>query len=218
MKSALLVIDVQRDFCPGGALEVRDGDAVVPVINRISREFATVVATRDWHPADHISFASSHPGKKVLETVYIGGITQVLWPAHCMAGSPGADFHPELDHAPISLIVHKGKNSGMDSYSAFFENDRKTSTGLAGWLRELGIQELAVCGLATDYCVKFSVLDALALGFQVRVVSDAVRGVDLPAGSADEALREMRERGASVMTSENLHPSSVGQAARTAER
>ncbi len=204
MKTALLIVDVQNDFCPGGSLAVGEGNAVIPVINRISPEFDTVVATRDWHPRDHVSFASAHPGGKVLDIVREGTIDQVLWPDHCVAGTAGSNFYPGLDLSSVSLILHKGRSISIDSYSAFFENDHATQTGLHGYLRELGIGSIAVCGLATDYCVKYTVLDALDLGYNVAVITDAVRGVDTPAGTAAEALEEMKKRGAALTTSTEL--------------
>jgi nicotinamidase/pyrazinamidase len=191
MKSALLVIDVQNDFCPGGALPVADGDAVVPEANRLMADHDVVVATRDWHPPDHCSFASQHPDAELYATVEIDGIQQTLWPDHCVRGTAGAAFHPRLEVERLNLILHKGMRCGLDSYSAFFENDRHTSTGLAGYLTGLGVQRVALCGLATDYCVYYSALDAVELGFQVEVVAAACRGVDLPPGSVESALARM---------------------------
>jgi nicotinamidase/pyrazinamidase len=192
---ALLVTDVQNDFCPGGALAVRDGDAVVPMINRITRAFPVVVATQDWHPKGHISFASRHPGKKPYEAVTIQGTEQVLWPDHCVEGTHGADFHAGLDTTTFRCVLRKGTNPAVDSYSAFIENDRKTTTGLAGLLRELGIQRIFMSGLTTDYCVRASAVDGRAAGFQVVVLEDACRPVDAPPGSLNRALQEMRAQG-----------------------
>jgi nicotinamidase/pyrazinamidase len=151
---ALLVVDVQNDFCPGGALAVPDGDAVVPVINLIARAFPTVVATQDWHPRGHISFASRHQGKNPFEVIEIQGVEQVLWPEHCVEGTPGADFHPELDATSLRFVLRKGTSPEVDSYSAFAENDGRTTTGLAGLLQELGVDRIFVSGLATDICVR----------------------------------------------------------------
>jgi nicotinamidase/pyrazinamidase len=162
MDRTLLIVDVQNDFCPGGSLPVERGDEVVEVINRISPTFTRVVATQDWHPRGHLSFASNHPGCRPLETVDVNGIAQVLWPDHCVQGTAGAELHPLLDTRGIGLVLRKGMTVGLDSYSAFFENDRTSPTGLAGYLRGLGVEELFVCGLATDYCVLATAMDALA--------------------------------------------------------
>jgi len=198
---ALLLVDVQNDFCPAGSLAVERGDEVVAVINRISPAFTRVVATQDWHPRDHLSFASNHPGRRPLETIEVNGIEQVLWPDHCLQGTPGAELHPQLDSRGIGLILRKGMRSGLDSYSAFFENDRSTRTGLAEYLRGLGIEELVICGLATDYCVLASAMDARGLGFGVTLVRDACRGVDHPAGSVGRALAAMEKAGVRVVES-----------------
>jgi nicotinamidase/pyrazinamidase len=205
MGRALLVIDVQNDFCPGGSLAVPEGDRVVPVINRLAPRFAKVVATQDWHPPGHVSFASSHPGAKAFQTVELPGVgRQMLWPEHCLAGSPGAELHPGLQTAPISLIVRKGSQLTLDSYSAFFENDRRTPTGLSACLRELGCKELYLCGLAMDVCVYYSAQDALRLGFAVRLVQDACRGIDQPAGSLQERLRELVQAGVRILDSREV--------------
>ncbi len=203
-KSALIVIDVQNDFCPGGALEVKDGDRIVPVINKAIKHFNYVIATQDWHPEDHLSFASNHPGKKPLDVINIDGITQVLWPDHCIEGSKGADFHPDLNVAAFSLILRKGRNRRIDSYSAFYENDRKTKTGLAGFLRELRISNLFFCGLATDYCVYYSVKDALEAGFRCYVIDDGVKGVDFPPGNIEKAVEDMKNKGTVFISSGDL--------------
>jgi len=200
-ESALIVIDVQNDFCPGGSLAVEEGDAVIPVINSIARRFPRVVATQDWHPADHVSFASSHPGRRVLDLVDAGGIDQVLWPDHCVQGTLGAELHPRLAAGPIGLLLRKGQRRELDSYSAFFENDRRSDTGLRHYLTGLGVQDLYVCGLATDYCVRATALDARRLGFRVTVVTDACRGVDHPKGNVREALRAMEAAGARLLES-----------------
>ncbi len=201
---ALLVIDVQIDFCPGGNLAVEEGDAVVPVINRIAPLFPRVVATQDWHPAEHVSFASRHPGHAVLDVVRVGGIEQVLWPDHCVQGTRGAELHPRLDTSRIGLLVRKGMRPGLDSYSAFFENDRRTDTGLRHYLKGLKVREIYVCGLATDYCVFFSAMDARRLGFRVSLVRDACRGVDAPQGSVQKALDEMARAGVRMVESSVL--------------
>ena len=201
---ALLVVDVQNDFCPGGALAVPDGDAVVPVIHRISRTFPIVVATQDWHPRGHISFASRHEGKNPFEVIEIQGTEQVLWPDHCLEGTPGADFHPRLDDTAVRFVLRKGANREMDSYSAFVENDRRTTTGLAGLLRELGVERIFVSGLATDVCVRATALDGRGAGFHVTLLEDACRPVDVPPGNLNRALEEMRGRGVLILDSEEL--------------
>ena len=208
-KSLLLGIDVQNDFCPGGALAVSDGDGVVEPFNEISAAFAAaegrVALSQDWHPAGHISFASSHPGKPPGDIITIeGGAEQALWPDHCVQGQCGADFHSALDLGPVSLIVRKGFRCGLDSYSAFFENDRKTPTGLEGWMRCLEIETVIIGGLATDYCVFYSAMDAVKLGFKTIVLSDVVRGVGYPAGSVEKAIEEMKNSGIDFITSKNL--------------
>ena len=196
---ALLVVDVQNDFCPGGGLAVAEGDAVVPVINRLIPQFDEVLLTQDWHPAGHRSFASAHPGRAAFETVQMPYGAQTLWPDHCVQGTPGADFHAGLNTAPARLIIRKGFRPGIDSYSAFFENDRSTPTGLSGYLRERGLKRLFMCGLATDYCVAYSALDARAQGFDVVVVLEACRAIDL-GGSLDAALAQMRQTGVQIVT------------------
>ncbi|HVP19543.1 MAG TPA: bifunctional nicotinamidase/pyrazinamidase [Spirochaetia bacterium] len=200
----LLVIDVQNDFCPGGSLAVEEGDQVVPVINRLMPLFNRVVATQDWHPKDHVSFASSHPGKKVLDVVDADGIEQVLWPDHCVQGTRGAELSPRVEVGRIELVLRKGLRRGLDSYSAFFENDHKTDTGLRYYLSGLGAREIFVCGLATDYCVRASALDARGLGFEVTVIQDACRGVDFPTGSVEKALAEMKAAGVRLIASEQV--------------
>ena len=190
----LLVVDVQNDFCPSGALAVAGGDEVVPVVNRLSRRFAHVVLIQDWHCEDHLSFASSHPGKKTYDQVVLPYGKQILWPDHCIAGTPGADFHPELELAHCELLLRKGYHREIDSYSAFFENDRQTPTGLAGYLRERGLMRLFLVGLATDFCVAYSALDARRLGFEVTVIEAGCRGIDVD-GSLAAAWKQMEEAG-----------------------
>ncbi|WP_337177421.1 bifunctional nicotinamidase/pyrazinamidase [Paludisphaera sp.] len=191
---ALLVIDVQNDFCPGGALAVPGGDEVPRIINEISRDFAHVVLTQDWHPRGHLSFASSHPDEEPFGTIVLPYGPQILWPDHCVQGEPGAEFHPELDARRAGLIVRKGHHREVDSYSAFFENDRSTPTGLAGYLRERGINRLFLAGLATDFCVAYSALDARRLGFDVAVIEHACRAIDLD-GSLAVAWKQMEAAG-----------------------
>lgn len=197
---ALLVIDVQNDFCPGGALPVPDGDAVIGPINRLIGAAAHVLLTQDWHPAGHLSFASSHPGRQPYDSIDMPYGQQVLWPDHCVQGSRGAEFHPALAATRAELVIRKGYNPAVDSYSAFFENDRSTATGLSGYLRSRGIRRLALCGLATDFCVLYSALDALAEGFTVTVYEDACRGIDMN-GSLAKALADMQAAGAIVRRS-----------------
>ena len=202
--SALLIVDVQNDFCPGGRLAVESGDEVVTVINRILPGFARVIATQDWHPPDHVSFASSHPGRRPLEVVDAGGIEQVLWPDHCVRASNGAELHPRLETGQIGLILRKGMNRELDSYSAFFENDHRTDTGLRHYLKGLRLRELFICGLATDYCVCASALDAVRLGLRVTLIADACRGVDSPEGSVAKALAAMQKAGVRMTDSSAL--------------
>ena len=200
-RAVLLVVDAQNDFCPGGALAVPGGDAIVPAVNRLAGRFAHVVLTQDWHPRGHVSFASSHPGRRPFETIELDYGTQVLWPDHCVQGTQGAAFHPGLDIPHAELVLRKGYAGTIDSYSAFRENDRKTPTGLAGYLRERGFDRLTLCGLATDFCVLFSALDGRAAGFEVAVALAACRGIDLD-GSLARALAAMREAGATLLEGE----------------
>ena len=193
-REALIVVDVQNDFCPGGALAVPDGDAVVPAVNRLAREFAHVILTQDWHPPRHSSFAGSHPGRAPFATIEAPYGTQILWPEHCVQDTAGAAFHPALAVPHAELVLRKGFRPALDSYSAFRENDRRTPTGLAGYLRERGFERLTLCGLATDFCVFWSALDARAAGFAVSLASEACRGIDLD-GSLDRAMRAMAEAG-----------------------
>jgi len=208
-KTLLLIIDVQNDFCPGGALAVNDGNKVVFPLNAVSRFLAgkggRVAATQDWHTAGHISFASSHNGRKagdVIDTPLVKG--QVLWADHCVQGTKGADFHQALDLKPISLIVRKGFHNDIDSYSAFFENDRKTKTGLESFLSGLGIETVIMGGIATDYCVFYSAMDCKNLGFNVIIVEDAVRGVGFPDGSVEKAVTTMKSAGVDFIPSKEI--------------
>ena len=188
----LIIIDVQNDFCSGGALAVPEGDAVVAVINRLGDHFAHRILTQDWHPANHGSFASNHHGASVMQITELDYGPQVLWPDHCVQGSAGAKFHPELETQGCEMIVRKGFRPEIDSYSAFFENDQRTSTGLAGYLRDRGFGKLYLAGLATDFCVLYSALDGRKEGFDVCLIEDACRGIDLD-GSLDVALDQMKQ-------------------------
>jgi nicotinamidase/pyrazinamidase len=190
----LLIIDVQNDFCPGGALAVADGDAVVPVINRLAERFNHVVLTQDWHPPGHGSFATSHPGAAAFDTIGMPYGQQTLWPDHCIQGTPGAAFHPQLATDRAELVIRKGFRAAIDSYSAFHENDRRTPTGLAGYLRERGLRRIFLVGLATDYCVYYSAVDARRLGFDTVLVEAGCRAIDL-AGSLDAAWVGMADAG-----------------------
>ncbi len=196
----LLVIDAQNDFCPGGALEVADGDAVIPLINKLATKFANIALTQDWHPAGHASFASSHPGKMLYDQIETPYGAQTLWPDHCVQGTPGADFRADLDALGAAMIVRKGFRPGIDSYSAFFENDRKTPTGLGGALAERGFKRVYLCGLAYDFCVRFSAEDAVRLGFETIVIEDACRSVELPGTveAAEESFAALGVRKISV--------------------
>jgi nicotinamidase/pyrazinamidase len=198
--AAFIAIDVQNDFCPGGALAVERGHEVVAHINRLMPRFGVRVLTQDWHPAGHRSFAASHEDAAPFTTVQMHYGPQVLWPVHCVQGTKGAEFHPELDTSAADLILRKGFRSAIDSYSAFFENDRTTTTGFAGYLRERGVEQVWLGGLATDFCVAYTALDAARLGFSVTVVEDACRAIDLD-GSLDAALAEMRAQGVRLVTS-----------------
>ena len=198
MTEALIVIDVQNDFCPGGALAVAEGDAIIPGINALMRDFPVRVLTQDWHPATHASFAANHPGAAAFSQVDMSYGPQVLWPSHCVIGSHGAAFHPALDTDAADLVIRKGFRPGIDSYSAFFENDRSTPTGLEGYLRNRDVAGLVLVGLATDFCVAYSALDAARLGFAVTVRLEACRGIDLD-GSLSAALAQMRGAGVTLL-------------------
>jgi len=199
MKNCLIITDIQNDFCPGGALAVADGDGIIPAVNAISARFDKCMATQDWHPLGHVSFASTH-GKRPYEVISLDGLEQVLWPDHCVPGTFGADFHRDLDVRAVDLIIRKGNDPLIDSYSTFLENDRKTVTGLHYYLKGMSITNVYLCGLATDYCVYFSALDALAMGFQVTVLLEACRGVDLPEGNVERAVSAMRDRGVRILS------------------
>ncbi len=198
---ALLIADIQNDFCPDGALAVPEGDVIVPTVNKLMEEFNHVVMTQDWHPPGHESFASSHPEHDPMDVIEVDYGDQILWPDHCVQGTEGAEFHPDLDTTPVQMIIRKGFRPHIDSYSAFYENDRETPTGLTGYLRERGIDTLYVGGLAADFCVKWSALDGRKEGFDVYVIEDATRGIDQD-GSLEQAWQEMNEAGVQVVSSE----------------
>lgn len=195
---ALILVDLQNDFLPGGALGVPGGDEVIPIANRLMDDFEIIVATQDWHPPDHGSFAANHPGRQVFENIDLHGLPQTLWPVHCVQGTPGAEFAPELDAGRITRVFRKGTRPEVDSYSGLFDNGRRHSTGLAEWLRGQGITRVTVCGIATDYCVKFTALDAVAEGFDVTLHLPACRGVDLQAGDIAAAVETMRGKGVRI--------------------
>ncbi len=203
-KNAIIVVDLQNDFCPGGALAVNEGDRIVPIINKLVPKFDLSIATQDWHPASQISFASNHENKQPFDTISINGVDQILWPDHCVQGTKGADFHPDLDTDPFNLILRKGTSTSVDSYSAFMENDKKTKTGLEGYLSSLYITELFLCGLATDFCVFFSAMDAARVGFNVTLIIDACRGIDQPEHNIENAIKTMRNAEIRIIESGKL--------------
>jgi len=196
-REVLLIVDVQNDFCPGGALPVPQGDDIVPVVNRLGREFAHVILTQDWHPRGHASFASSRPRKQPFDTIEMSYGQQILWPDHCVQGTHGAAFHRGLDVPHAELVIRKGFRSTIDSYSAFRENDRRTPTGLASYLKERGFERITLCGLATDFCVLFSAIDAREAGFEVSLAASACRAIDVD-GSLARAMRSMSKAGVTV--------------------
>lgn len=200
MREALILVDLQNDFMPGGALAVRDGDQVVAPANRLAETFDLVVATQDWHPRDHESFAATHPGKQPGEVIDLHGLPQVLWPVHCVQDTPGADFHPALNRTRITKVIRKGQDRQIDSYSGFFDNGRRRATGLADFLREQSVTTLYVLGLATDYCVKWTAIDAVRLGFTTWLIEDACRGVGLQPGDIPAALSDMQRAGVARTT------------------
>lgn len=195
---ALIVVDVQNDFCPGGALAVKDGDRVAPFINRIRQDFPLVVFTQDWHPSDHASFASNHPGRKPYDQIELHGQPQTLWPDHCVQNSRGADFHADLERKPADPVFRKGSLKEVDSYSGFLDNDHRHETGLREFLRKQGVDRVTVVGLATDYCVKFTVKDARQFGFGVTVLREGCRAVNLDPKDEERAYAEMTAAGAHV--------------------
>jgi len=202
--SALILVDLQNDFLPGGALAVPDGGAIIPVANLLQTAFPLVVATQDWHPPNHGSFAVNHPGRKVFEQIDLNGLAQTLWPVHCVQGTSGAELAPGLQRARIARIFPKGTDAGIDSYSGLFDNDHRKSTGLGEWLKAKGVAEVFVCGLATDYCVKYTALDAARLGFKTHFIEDASRGVNLQPDDVRNAIAEMNHAGVATVQSSDL--------------
>jgi nicotinamidase/pyrazinamidase len=198
---ALILVDIQNDFLPGGALAVPNGDLIVPIANRLQAAFPLVIATQDWHPANHGSFAANHPGKKVFEQIDLNGLPQTLWPVHCVQDTLGAELAPGLQRERIAKIFPKGTSVGIDSYSGLFDNGHRRSTGLGEWLKTQGVTEVFVCGLATDYCVKFTALDAAQSGFKTYFIEDASRGVNLRPNNVKNAIVEMNRAGIATVQS-----------------
>jgi nicotinamidase/pyrazinamidase len=201
---ALICVDIQNDFCPGGSLEVREGDQVIPVANKLMEHFDLVVATQDWHPANHKSFAAMHPWRYPGDVIELNGLQQILWPIHCVQGSFGAEFAPGLNTDAFEKVFVKGTDTEIDSYSGFFDNGHRKATGQGDYLKEKSVEEVYILGLALDVCVKFTVLDALGLGFKTYLVEDGCRGVNLNEGDSDKALSEMREKGAIIAQSDQI--------------
>jgi nicotinamidase/pyrazinamidase len=201
---ALILVDIQNDFLPGGALAVPEGDVIVPVVNRLQPAFPLVVATQDWHPASHGSFAANHPGRKVFEQIKLNGLPQTLWPVHCVQSTKGAELAAALDRERIAKVFPKGTDPTIDSYSGLFDNGHRRSTGLGEWLQAQGVKEVFVCGLATDYCVKFTALDAMQMGFRTHLIEDASRGVNLKPDDVKNAIKEMKQVGIVVMRSTDV--------------
>lgn len=204
--TALVVVDVQNDFLPGGALAVPHGDEVVPVANRVAPWFDLVVATQDWHPPDHGSFAANHPGREPGEVIDLYGISQVLWPVHCVQETPGAELAAALDTSRFAAVFRKGTDPRIDSYSGFFDNGHRRATGLGDWLRDRGVEDLVVLGLATDYCVKYTALDGRGLGFRVTLLTDGCRGIELVRGDVVRAIESMVRSGVRAVSSAELDP------------
>jgi len=209
MKKVLLLIDIQNDFLPGGALAVPEGDRIIPVVNRLQPHFDLIVATQDWHPADHGSFAANHPGRAVGEVIDLHGLPQILWPVHCVQDTAGADFAPGLDRTRWARVFTKGTDPAVDSYSGLYDNGHRQATGLGDYLCAQEITDVYVAGLATDYCVKFTVLDTLELGFRVHLIEDACRGVNLQPGDVDRALAAMRAAGAGVINERQITAAAI---------
>ncbi len=202
--NTLILVDIQNDFVPGGAVAVPEGDRIVPVVNRLQSRFDLIVATEDWHPAEHGSFAANHPGRRPGEVIELQGLSQVLWPTHCVKETTGADFAPGLDRMRWDRVFVKGTDPEIDSYSGFYDNGHRQATGLGEYLRGRGVTDVFVAGLATDYCVKFTVLDALELGFKTHLIADACRGVNLQPGDVQKAVDAMRAAGAEIVSAKEI--------------
>lgn len=205
-KKALILVDLQNDFCPGGALAVPEGDQVIEVANRMQKHFDLVVATQDWHPAEHKSFAVNHGGKEPGQVIELAGMPQVLWPAHCVQGTPGAELVEGLDKDRIARVFQKGTDPDIDSYSGFYDNGHRKATGLTDFLREREVIDVYILGLATDYCVKFTALDARRDGFSAYLIEDGCRGVELAPGDVDTAIEDMRQGGVAILQSGQIGP------------
>jgi nicotinamidase/pyrazinamidase len=201
---ALVLVDIQNDFLPGGALAVPHGDEVIPLANKLQTKFSTVIATQDWHPPDHKSFAANHPGNKVFDRIDVNGLPQTLWPVHCVQNTKGAELAAALDQSRIQKIFQKGTDPTIDSYSGLFDNGHRKSTGLGEWLKSRGVTDVFVCGLATDYCVKFTGLDAVQLGFKTYLIEDASRGVNLAPNDVQNAIAEMKAAGVTILQSSDV--------------
>ena len=200
----LILEDIQNDFLPGGALAVPDGDRVIPVANQLQQRFPLVVASQDWHPANHCSFAVNHPGKKLFDQIELNGLPQTLWPVHCVQNTRGAELAPALRRDRITWVFQKGTDPEIDSYSSFFDNGHRRATGLGEWLKSKGVTDIYICGLATDYCVKFTALDAVRLGFNTHLIEDGCRGVNLHSSDVAAAISEMNQAGVKVIRSADL--------------
>jgi len=201
---ALILVDIQNDFVPGGALPVPEGDRIIPLVNALQSKFDLVIATQDWHPRNHGSFTANHPNKKPGDQINLNGLPQILWPVHCVQNAPGAALVPALDTRRISRIFQKGTDPGIDSYSALFDNGHLKATGLGEFLKQRGVTDVFLAGLATDYCVKFTALDAIQLGFKTHVIEDACRGVNLKPDDVAMAIEEMKAAGVQITNSSNL--------------
>lgn len=205
MSNALILVDIQHDFMPWGSLPVPDGDKIVPVVNRLQEKFETIVASQDWHPPDHLSFASNHEGREPFEVTEVDGLEQILWPDHCVQGSEGAEFVPDLDMSRVAKVFRKGTDPRIDSYSAFYDNGHRKATGLADWLRERGVDTVYIVGLAEDVCVYYTAMDAVREGFETYLVEDATYGVNMNEGDVERCLKEMREAGVHIIDSEDVN-------------
>jgi nicotinamidase/pyrazinamidase len=202
--NALILVDIQNDFLPGGALAVPEGDKVIPIANRVQSAFGIIVATQDWHPSNHASFAVNHPGKKIYDQIDLNGLPQTLWPVHCVQNTRGAELAPTLNRDRIKKVFRKGTDPGIDSYSGLFDNGHRKSTGLGEWLKSRGVIDVFVCGLATDYCVKFTALDAVQFGFKTHLIEDASRGVNLHPNNVSDAIVDMKKAGAKILQSADV--------------